>query len=145
MLSESAVSGAGGRLGRVETTHRLRRIGLEAGRFETLPLQIVDGIEVRIDGRKRHLVLDAQSRDPEVVLWNRLALLPESEAQFSVNLGGGDRDVQDDAASHQRFNLGEVLAGFPRIEGAVAQFTDDGCRQQVLADAREQADVNGRS
>lgn len=76
MLSESAVSGAGGRLGRVETTHRLRRIGFGAGRFEAPPLQIVDGIEVRIDGRKRHLMLDAQRRDPEVMLWNRLALLP---------------------------------------------------------------------
>jgi hypothetical protein len=108
MLSESAVSGAGGRLGRVETTHRLRRIGLEAGRFETLPLQIVDGIEVRIDGRKRHLVLDAQSRDPEVVLWNRLALLPESEAQFSVNLGGGDRDVR----TTQRVTSASTLARF---------------------------------
>jgi hypothetical protein len=76
VLTESAVSGGGRRRGRVETTHRLRRIGFGAVRFETPPLQIVDGIEVRIDGRKRHLVLDAQRRDPEVVLWNRLALLP---------------------------------------------------------------------
>lgn len=68
--------GAGGRLGWVETTHRLRRIGFGAGRVEAPPLQIVDGIEVRIDGRKRHLMLDAQRRDPEVILWNRLALLP---------------------------------------------------------------------
>lgn len=40
------------------------------------PLQVVDGTEVRIDSRKRHLMLDAQRRDSEVVLWNGLALLP---------------------------------------------------------------------
>lgn len=62
-------------------------------------------------------MLDAQSCDPKVVLWNGLALLPQSEAQFGVDLGSGDRDVQDRAASDQRFNLGEVLGRLPRIEG----------------------------
>ena len=65
-----------------------------------------------IDGRKRHLMLDAQSRDPEVVLWNGLALLPQSEAQFSVDLGGGDRDVQDGAASDERSTLARFSAAF---------------------------------
>ena len=71
---------------------------------------------MRIHGRKRHLMLDAQSRDPEVVLWNGLALLPQSEAQLGVDLGGGDRDVQNGAARDERFNLGEVLGRLPRIE-----------------------------
>lgn len=76
MLAEYAVGGAGGRLGRIETTHRLRRIGFGADGFETPPLQVVDGIEVRIDGCERHLMFDAQRRDPEVVLWDGFALLP---------------------------------------------------------------------
>ena len=99
---------------------------------------------MRIDGRKRHLMLDAQSRDPEVVLWNGLALLPQSEAQLGVDLGGGDRDVQNGAASDERFNLGEVLGRLPRIEGTVAQLADNGRRQKVLVDARKQPGVDLR-
>ena len=59
-------------------------------------------------------MLDAQSRDPEVVLWNGLALLPQSEAQLGVDLGGGDRDVQNRAASDERLNLSEVLGSATR-------------------------------
>ncbi|HZL93894.1 MAG TPA: protein kinase [Vicinamibacterales bacterium] len=46
-----------------------------------------------------------------------------------------DRDVQDDAASDERFDLREVLGRLPRIEGTVAQFADNGYRQKVFADA----------
>ena len=79
-----------------------------------------------IEGRERHLMRDAKRCDPEVVLWNRLAFLPQGEAQFGVDLGGGDRNVQDDAASDERFNLGEVLGRLPRIEGTVAQLATTG-------------------
>jgi len=65
----------------------------------------------------------------------------QGEAQFGVDLGGSDRDVHDGAASDVRFNLGEVLARRPRIEGAVAQLADNGRRQKMLVDACKQPGV----
>ena len=79
-------------------------------------------------------MLDAQRRDPEIVLGNRLALLFKSKPEPRIHRGRSRRDVQDLASGHEHFDFGKILHGAPGIESAVAQFADNGNWKQKLFD-----------
>jgi hypothetical protein len=57
------------------------------------PLQAFNRVEVRVIRHERHLMLQAQRRNPEVVFWNRFALLFQREPKSRIDSGRGCCDL----------------------------------------------------
>jgi len=87
-----------------------------------------------VEAGQRHLMFDAQRRNPEIILWNRLAFPFQVKSQSGIHGRRCRRDVQDAASIGQPFDFSQILGGAPGIERAVAKFTDDRNRQEEFSD-----------
>src|SRR6266545_4624100 len=82
-------------------------------------LQLLDLIEMPVEGDERHLMLNAERCDPEIVFRNRRAFSLQGKSEPGVYGGRGLDDVQDQASGDQSFNFGEILDSAPGVQSAV--------------------------
>lgn len=105
---------------------------MRVGSLQSFPLQLLKGIEMSVDGSKRHLMFDAERRDPEIILGNRCALPLQLKTKVGIHGGRLRSDIQNLASVYQPLNLGEVVGHAPRIQRSVSQLANHRRRKQEL-------------
>lgn len=76
-------------------------------------LKVVDCVEVAVDRCQLNIVLDARSRDPQIVLGNRFTLGLELQSKPRIHGGGRQGDVHHPAGRDESLDFGQILVAPP--------------------------------